>query len=208
MIDEELPAVFYDQSGQLVDIQYNAESIQVVNHLPLDSNGRRCPACNAVPMRRTQLVWEEHSRRHGNGTMLLSNLAIRVAPPRRPQPPLRHNVPFGPNDSIFVIALIALVVLIPSAFVWLMALILGRYSDFVTGFSIWLVVMVSGAWLIWGVRRRKKRQQAAKQRDIDDEYTDRLEQYEAMLEIDRADFQTWKQSWFCPSCTTIAVECG
>ncbi|MGW5667481.1 hypothetical protein [Micromonospora sp. NPDC003776] len=101
MTDPDLPAVFYNQDGQTVDVQYNAETIHFVSHIGQGSNGKRCPVCNASPMKRAQLLWEENTRRHRDGMMILANLAVRVAPPKRPgSRPVRKPPPRPPHREV------------------------------------------------------------------------------------------------------------
>ena len=204
MTESDWPAAVYDQAGQLVDLQYNASSIHVVNHLSEGANGKRCPKCNASPMARTHLVWEEHTRRHNNGTMLLSNIARRVAPPGRPSRPAKEEVAAaksgnGPTKAA-VIAVIVSFVLGP-----LVSNQLGGTSVPATLAlpAVTLIVAVSG--LVWA-RRRRSSQWQARLADADARFNEKMKRYHAAHKTSQQKFRQWQRSWFCKSCSAIVAE--
>lgn len=209
MTEPERTAAFFDQSGQLVDVQYNAESIQVVNHLPEGANGKRCPVCAASPMRRTQVVWEENTRRHGTGTMILANIAQRVAPPRRPLPPVKG---LPPNSSrLFERGLrVGLALVVYGIAGWIAANILagntpGQEPDMTVLYGFVASWVGALALAVLYLRGRYAKHKRAKD-FIEVTFAEQTGHYQARLAADRTLFQQWKRSWFCTSCSAIVAE--
>ncbi|XTZ18370.1 hypothetical protein ACQSSU_13900 [Micromonospora echinospora] len=172
----------FDQTGQQVDLQYNAESIMVVNHIVDGRGGKRCPRCNATPMRQTSIVWDEHTRRVERGTMVLTHLALRVAPPRRPQ--ARHR-PYAVRPYLRGMGALTVLALV-SAF-------LGRLGDML------MILAVAGAvgLTAWAVHRVVT-VRAARRAD-----RERWEKDVARYERNR---ERWRRSWFCGACGAKVVE--
>ncbi|MFS8479173.1 MAG: hypothetical protein FWJ93_09510 [Micromonosporaceae bacterium] len=180
----------YDQSGQLVvGAQYNSDQIVIAN-INEGPGGKRCPRCNASPMRRTAIFWEENTRPHGNGYLVTSSLALRAVPPSRPAPPeqldestkalIRDPGRLALGGLICLPCMGALPE--PIAFVLFFGWI---------GAVVWLVVSL----FTIGEKRRAVR---ARNERIWQAYQDRLMEYER-------DKSTWQRSWLCGSCGTMAV---
>jgi len=202
MSDVDWPTAIYDQAGQLVDLQYNANSISIVNHLADGANGKRCPKCNTSPMYRTQLVWEENTRRHKNGTMLLTNIARRVAPPGRPARPTRDQVtrPTVSREP-FVAAAMAVVLsfcLAPTAS--------QRIGAWLPPLTLPVVTAVVACAALWFAHRRRSQRWKQLEAETDARFDGRMKRYNAALKSSRANYQRWKSSWFCKSCSAIVAE--
>jgi hypothetical protein len=170
----------FDQTGQQVDLQYNAESIMVVNHIADGRGGKRCPRCNAAPMRQTSLAWDENTRRVERGTMVLNYLALRVAPPRRPRPRVR---PFPTRPYLKAFGVLAVLLLCG----------LGAGETSLIALSLAVIVGLA-AFTAWRVRLFRAEQDADLQR---------VQNSTARYERHR---ERWRQSWFCSACGAKAVE--
>jgi hypothetical protein len=207
-IDEAGP--LFDQSGQQVESQYNAESIIVVRQIPDVAAGKCCPRCKASPMRRTQLVWEENTRRARHGTIVLSRLAQRVAPPRYPN--------LVPRRFAFrrYLALVGTPLTLAALWACCMfpALDISRQqeagvmpmsAEHVPSAQIlswrstgWLILTVIGvaviAWTVIRYQTHRHRVKAA------------LTELEHIRLAYQAERERWRRSWFCSACGAIAVE--
>lgn len=172
--------LIFDQTGQQVDLQYNAESIMVVNHIADGRGGKRCPRCNAAPMRQTSIVWEESTCRVDRGTKMLNSLASRVAPPRRPRP---RDVSFPAGAYLKAFGVLGVLLLCG----------LGAGEAIVT-VALLLGIVAVAAFLVWHLRSFRA------ERDAD---LRRTQQSTARYERER---ERWRRSWFCAACGARAVE--
>ena len=210
MTDPDDVGLIFDQSGQLVDSQYNAESIMVVHQISDAVAGKSCPKCNASPMRRTQIVWEQHTRRVRQGTVVLNRLAQRVAPPRYPWLPHREFA-IGRYVALVSAPLLA-------ALLWFCCTFPGLDQarkeqagtvpmspdhvapDEITAvrFAGWavLAVMVIAA-MAWTVLRYRSHRAAATADLVN------LTQWRAVHHQHK---DRWRRSWFCDACGAMAVE--
>ncbi|MFI6820840.1 hypothetical protein ACIBJE_07785 [Micromonospora sp. NPDC050187] len=182
MSDPDAYDLVFDQTGQQVDLQYNAEAIMVVNHIADGRSGKRCPRCNAAPMRQTSIVWDENTRRVDRGTMVLNYLALRVAPPRRPRE--RHHA-FPLRSYLRGFGLLLGLSLVSTFF--------GRMGDIVMTLAIAGVVGLA-IWAVRGYLRFRAAREADRQR------------WEKNTTRYRRDRDRWRQSWFCSACGAKAVE--
>lgn len=218
MSDMEQPFAFYDQSGQWVETQYNANSVHVVNQILEGANGKRCSVCDASPMRQTQVVWAESTRRHGTRIILLSNVALRVAPPRRPIQPMRilpnHKaqwihaaILFGAALSMvgFIILCCAISASSPpessarsGQFISLMLLLV-----LVVG---WIAMLIAGVSIVRRIYVKDSRRRSTALQNAEKVFALAMRLYTERLAHDRYLYERWKRSWFCMSCAAIVVE--
>jgi hypothetical protein len=224
MSDPEQPTVIIDQSGQWVDSQFNADNIQIVTNVSEGLNGKRCPACGASPMRRTQVVWAENTRRHGAAIVLLSNIALRVVPPRRPFEPMRRMPYYSPQWSrtaaSFGVPLgLTAPILLSCAAGFVIRLqsdpnessILGPIGALLyilIGGAGWITILILGIVRVKRARDQDNARRASMLADAENEFAQDVQRYEDRLVYDRQQFERWKRSWFCMSCTKIIVERG
>lgn len=204
MSDVDWPTAIFDQSGQLVDLQYNASTISVVNNLADGANGKKCPKCNASPMFRTQLVWEENTRRHKQGMMLLTNIARRVAPPGRPSRPFQESVspPRRSNGPYKVAALSALASLVAGP-------IASKQLEptiHLPALGLPVITLLIAVLWLWSAARSRKQRWDRAVADSRARNQHQMTRYEAAVKSSRARLNQWRNSWFCKSCSAIVSE--
>ncbi|MBQ0906978.1 hypothetical protein [Micromonospora sp. U21] len=189
MIELDAYEPIYYQNGQQVELQNNI-GFMVVNQIVDGPVGKRCPNCNAVPMKRTSIVWAESTQRAGHGIVVLNRLALRVAPPRQPRPP----DPRFPIESHLKLigAMPALFVLVCCA-----GALTNTADTGVVTALLWLPILGFVAALIWTVRSYLKFREGLA-----------AEQWQMGQSIARynRDQDRWRRSWFCGACGTVAVE--
>jgi hypothetical protein len=205
MSDADWPGTVWDQRGQEVDLQYNAETISIVNHLSDGANGKQCPKCKASPMARTQLVWEEGtSRRQDGGTVLQNNMVRRAAPPGRPkrpdeQPPEAPGPTKRPYKAVATLAVIS----------YLLGPLLLRSAGTelsIPPLALPLAVLLTAGLAMWWTHHKRQRAWQEALTANQSRFAEEMRRYEANLNASQRRFQQWKGSWFCRSCSTIVAE--
>jgi hypothetical protein len=218
----EQPFAFFDQSGQFVDIQYNADSMHVVNQILEGANGKRCSVCDASPMRQTQVVWAESTRRHGTRTILLSNVALRVAPPRRPIEPSRRP-PYYKAQWVYAAGLLGAALSIVGFIILCCGFTASSPSESSTDsgqvgslmllwllmlvfFVGWIAMLIVGIRMIRQIYEKDSARRAVVLTNAEKEFALAMRLYAERLAHDRYLYERWKRSWFCTSCAVIVVE--
>jgi len=207
---------FFDLSGQLVGTQFNADTlIHVVNHLSDGPNGKRCSFCHASPMRQTQVVWAENTRRDNGRIVILSSAALRVAPPRRPPRPVR-SVP-AENARWIISMIVFLSALSMGAFVVLCCAGFafqspdsrsqgGNIAIFGILSAAWIALAFVGSVALWHTYRSGEKRRAILLRDSEIRFAQDMQRYMQLIVQDGRLFEQWRQSWFCMSCGRVVVE--
>jgi hypothetical protein len=216
MIDMEQPSAIFDQLNQSVESQFNANTIIYVKSLSDGVNGKRCSVCGASPMRRTQVVWAENTRQVGGRIVVQSNVGRRVAPPKRPAPPLRRSVGYFPR-SVYPAAALALAAIL-ALFLFLCcvtgaatmpgsrsSLLLDVPVAAIVGSAL-IVFLIVGINYVRRIHAADAVRQAAAENVAASEFAREMRRYEERCEHDRRLFEKWKRSWFCMSCAAVVVE--
>lgn len=207
MSDIQQPLFFLDQTGQLLDIRFEVERIRVVDRLADGANGKICPKCGASPMRRTHVVWDENTRQHDDGVMILTNIATRVAPPTRPSAPeLQYAYVRDKMTLALPLTVLFLFVIGGSSALTAFIAIVRRGPAAWQPTLLCIGVFSAGVAFLLHIRKGDRARTRAEQEKVAQQFALETEYYESQLRQEQKLFNRWKHSWFCTSCAEMAAE--
>lgn|GEM_PF-6421304 len=183
------------------------------------TRGRECRKCGHAPMISVSMVWHEETRRTSGGVVHSSQLARRVAPPRRPKEaptapaPARQApppAPVNPNNDFQWWAGLGV-----SAFFVLCSF--AAIADLGLAGLVCTAIGAGGMLYSFSTRMTPQKWQAEQQRRManvmafnaqeEQRYAAELEEYKDRLAVhamevagNKAEYEAWKRMVICRSC--------